>query len=282
MANLNGLITNLSGSAGAWTFYNRLGNTVAKQKVDTRPHRRLSDKQLAQNLRWPNLVTFWSETQGCLMDAFEHKRNGQTDFNMFMSFNLTSHGVYLTYEMARANACVVAPYLVSLGGLPPIEVVEAADGRVRTDIVLGDRLSVTPLTTIGELSHAIVQNNRDFLHGDIIYCLAMYQEDNTSDGFPHVTVGTALLRVDAYSSKPLSWDPNLMAAFANVEGHVGAESPIVGGITWIHARRLRTRHAVSTQRLFLSGTTDAPYTTPEAIAAAIKSYRPRIPAPAGQ
>ena len=279
MSKVSGLTTGLTGSAGQWTFYKRLGTTVGKQKKETPSRKRLSDTQLKNNLRWGNLVAFWSATDGRLRNAFERKKSGQTDFNMFMSNNLLGQGIYLTSEMVRARACVVAPYMVSMGSLPTIEVVEAADGRLRTDVRLGERFSLTPATTIGELSRAIVANNPDFAHGDRIVCLAMKQFDNPADGYPHAECSIAFLQIDAYSNAPLSGHPELMTAFADVDGRIGAASPIVGGMTWIHTRRLRSRVAVSTQRLAVTGVPYAAYATPEALATAIASYRRRIAPP---
>lgn len=286
MATLNGLTTNLGGSAGAWTFYNRLGSTVAKQKIDNRHRKRLSDTQLKHSLSWGNIVAFWSVAGGRLKDSFERKRNGQTDFNMFISNNVYGPRIYLPSYMVRAGACVAAPYLVTMGSLPSIEVVESSDGCFLTGIRLGDGFSITPETTVGELSRAIVTNNDGFEHGDDLICLAVHQLVGSSDGYPHVGVSPAVLRLDAYSDVPLSMIPNAVPAFAAVEGCLGSGAPIVGGMTWIHMRQLRSRRVVSTQRLVLSGdsaepssTAEAPlyrgYTTPEALAAAIGSYRRR-------
>lgn len=283
MATLNGLTTNLGGSAGAWTFYSRLGSTVAKQKIDSRKRGHLSDTQLRHSLCWGNMVAFWSSAGGALKDAFERKRNGQTDFNMFISSNVYGPRVYLPAHMVRAGACVVAPYLVTMGSLPLIEVGETSDGCFRTSIRLGDAAVITPETTVGELSRAIVTHNDSFEHGDYLICLAVHQLVGTSDGYPHVGVSPVVLRLDAYSDVPLSQIPNAVPAFAAVEGCFGSGAPIVGGMTWIHMRQLRSRRVVSTQRLVLSGDFAAPsptsgtplyhdYTTPEALATAIGTY----------
>ena len=71
----------------------------------------------------------------------------------------------------------------------------------------------------------------------------------------------------------------MASAFADVEGFLGAETPIVGGMAWVRMRQLSSRLAVSTQRLVLTGTSPDPYTTLKASASAIASYRPRIPTP---
>jgi len=71
----------------------------------------------------------------------------------------------------------------------------------------------------------------------------------------------------------------LTSAFATVDGCIGAVSPIVGGMTWIHTRRPRSCVAVSTQRLAVTGVPYADYSSSEAIAASIASYRRRIAPP---
>ena len=273
MAILKGLTTNLSGSAGAWTFYDRLGTTVAKEKMDSRGRKKLSDAQLDHIARWGSLVSFWSHTGGCLRHGFRHKQRGQSDFNLFTSANFKDNRVFLTREMMRQGACVAAPYQLTDGTLPTIHFSESDDGRVRTDIQLGDDFVIAPDTPIRDIGLAIVDNNSDFRHGDKLFCIVMEQQAADQQNVPHVKVRTNTLPIDLAQHLPFSTLVEQWGMFANVEGHLGASHPLTGGIAWIHTRPRPNALTVSTQWMFVSGAPNAPYSTPAAHAAAQESYR---------
>ena len=280
MATLTGIGTKLNGSVGAYTFYSRLGSTVAKQKIDRFSVRKASEAQLANRVGWANLVSFWSSMNGLLAGAFSRKGRAQTDFNAFMSHNLGLCDVYLTRSQARHGACVVAPYYVSFGVLPPIDIRVASDGRMRTDIVLGDDFAIGEGSTVGDLSRAVLLNNDHYVHGDLIVALAVEQCYYGSDETPHVRVSSSLVQLDACCLTPLSATGSGPAAFAAVGGCLGAPVPVFGGMAWIHLRVAGDRFNVSPQRLVVTGLPTspydlpyAPYVTPEARQAAIDSYR---------
>lgn len=287
MANLKGIDDKMIGSAGAWTFYQRLGTTVAKEKVTySRNQRHCTDAQLKGRMGWANMVAFWRQTRGCLQGAFNNKRAGQTDFNLFVSLNYGREEVYLTAEMVRMGACVASPYLLSCGRLDTIEVSLTDEGRYRTDIALGEDMVIDGGTTIGEFSRAVVEHNPQFMHGDMICCLGVRQVTG-DDGIPRVEMRHSMVQIDAYSRARLQGNGDAMVDFASVEGCLGSTGPLYGGMAWIHSRAAgrysREQVIVSTQRLVLSGpegaleeTPDRAFRTPEAYEAAAESYRRRM------
>ena len=283
MATLTGLTTKLNGTAGEWTFYRRLGVTVAKQKVDRRPAGRSSEAQLANRVAWANLVAIWSSMDGLLVGAFSRKGRGQTDYNAFMSHNLGVGEVYLTRDMVRRGACVVAPYCVSYGILPTVEASSAADGRVVSSVVLGDAFGVGEGSSVGDLSRAVLTHNGAFRHGDLLVALAVAQVHDPADAIPRATVSSSILQLDACSPAPLATTGGGPAAFAVADGHLAAAEPLCGGVAWLHLRACGDTVKVSTQRLTVTGPPEspvdpaalpyAPYVTPEARRRAIDRYR---------
>lgn len=285
MATLSGLTTRLGGTAGEWTFYRRLGVTVAKQKMDRRPAGKATEAQLANRVGWANLVSFWSSMDGLLVGAFSRKGRGQTDYNAFMSHNLGVGEVYLTRDMVRRGACVVAPYCLSFGVLPSIGTAVGADGRIVSSVAVGDGFVVDDATTVGDISREVLTHNADFRHGDLLVVLAVEQVYDPSDGTPRARVSSSLLRLDACSPALLSSDGGGAAAFAAFGGRLAAAAPLFGGMAWLHLRACCDTVKVSTQRLTVTGPPDAapgptdpsampyaPYVTPEARQAAIDSY----------
>lgn len=280
MATLKGISTKLRGTAGEWTFYNRLGATVAKQKVDSLAPRRATEAQLANRVAWSNLVAFWSAMDGLLVGTFTRKGRGQTDYNAFMSHNLGRCDVFLTRNLSRDRACLAAPYIVSHGNLPTVETIVGNDGRIRSDIALGEGFVIDGETTIGDFSRAVLMNNKGYLHGDLVVSLAVEQVALPSNGTPRLRVHSALVQLDACSAEPLGARGDGLAAFASVDGCLGAVAPIYGGMAWMHVRAACNTIRISTQSLAVTGLPSAPdslpylpYTTPEARQAAIESYK---------
>ena len=277
MATVTGISTRMTNSAGQWTFYKRLGKTVAREKMEKRPNQQRSRTQVEHTIRMNNLVAFWAHTKGCLSGSFVWKRQGLTDYNAFVSENYNRNRICLSRGMTKLGACVAGPYILSRGYLEPIEVSLSAEGVLYTDIALGEGFEITPQTTVRDLSIAIVDHNQElgFRFGDVIMIVAVKQKTESSDGCPRMLFRSRVLHLDVYNTDPLSFAPDDPTALAVVNGCLGATAPIVGGRAWIHASRTKRGTDVSTQKLVLSGEPDAPYSTPEAREAAIASYRPK-------
>ena len=195
MAILSGINTRLRGSAGDWTFSRLNGQTVAKQKVETKENPTRTFAQMVRRVQWANLVALYQAFEGNLHPSFENKDSRVSDYNEFMSANIGAAPVYLTKDQARQGGCVVAAYQVTRGSLPSIIMTEDASHVVSTDIALGS-LTISASTDIKAFSDAVVQNNPNYRYGDQISCFIATQTMDAATGVPRVTIEALEITLD--------------------------------------------------------------------------------------
>lgn len=173
----------VKGTAVAQGTYKRIGNivfrqtksgTVAAQRPVTMGNPR-TDAQMSQRIRLANLVTFYRASKQWMRKAFETKERKQSDFNAFVKANLANNPVALTKSEAAAGACVLYPYRISMGSLPPVSISSVGDIAV-SDLFIGDGgdlvetigtgLYFKENATIAALSELLLANNLTLRSGD--------------------------------------------------------------------------------------------------------------------
>ena len=219
-------------------------------------------------MKWPNVVAVYKAMQPYLKDCFETKQGAQTDYNRFMGINLHSAPVYLEKDATRLGAAIVAPYVISQGSLPSIQVNGATP---TTDIALGT-LSIDDATTVSEFAQAVVQNNQNYSYGDQISFFRLVQEEDSQDGHPYINVSATRVNLDPTDTTTLrSVAP--ASGFSTVGSTLGADASLTGaGIAWVHSRTVNGKTHVSSQRLVVENDLLEEYSTTQMLSAATKSY----------
>lgn len=194
-----------TGRIGENTWYVRDGIQIVRQRMNNSNYGEgasRTEKQQERRARWANLVNIYKAMKAWQPKAYESKKRGQTDYNVFMQLNVNDSPVYLTKDMAT-NGCAVAwTYQVSRGSLPPIELAyDSTDGVCESDIVITSAVSSS--TTIGALSADIIANNPNFKDGDNI-ALAVLQQQEDSRDYPFVKSPYQELTLDSASTALLS------------------------------------------------------------------------------
>lgn len=273
MAKLRGINTKMRGAVGEWRFARNGGVTVVAEKGETKVVR--TPNNMKQRTRWANIINMWRSFNGNLKPSFEHKKRGQSDFNLFMSKNLAkgSMAVYLTKGVASQNGCVAAPYLVSEGTLESIGVEVDRDGRVSSSIVLGNDFVIDATTTVQEFSQQVIEHNKAFQNGDAIVCFAALQRTDPVNGYPVVTMNcdkVTLDTTDASGRKLL--DVVTPVGFTARDGYLASGMALEGGMAWIHTRKENGKVLVSTQYLNGDNSMLEDYVTQDAYKEALDSY----------
>lgn len=162
---INGLLGNSRNKIGSIVTYVSKGQQIARSKAANISNPRTAS-QMTQRIRLSNVVAMYRANKGWLdRYAFENKPTRWSVFNAFVSANLSVSLVALTKQEAAAGACVVAPYKMTDGSLPQIQINEIAEAGVfTTDLYIGD-LVIDSATTIGELSAALIANNNGIVQG---------------------------------------------------------------------------------------------------------------------
>lgn len=236
--------------AGA-VIYQAMGQTRSRKLAETVSNPRTTS-QMNQRVRWANLVNLYRANRSWMKYAFENKSQSQTDYNKFMSLNVSSSRIYLTKQQAAAGACVLDEYVFTQGSLPSIEVVKSTDNW-QTNIILPAGYEMSQLTTVGEFSQGLINNNPAIREGDQLSFIKMTQMSNAVNGAPYVIVreyemivksnSAALLKdylpLDYIDSSEDDTDCRMIVKDSGLSGgFILALSRTVGGKTYVSSQRL--------------------------------------------
>lgn len=261
---------------GGAVLYKAYGQTRARELASEVTNPR-TEAQMTQRIKWSNLVNFYRANQSWMKYAFETKKTNQSEYNKFMSLNVTGSRVALTKQAASNGACIALPYIITQGSLPAIEWTEAR-AMMYSNIFLSDNFELTEESLVGEFSQALIANNPAIREGDQLSLIRVSQQVNTSTGYPYIIVRKYELIVNTTSL-------NIVANFLpldliSADGEF-PENPIYidttgrqGGFAMILSRTIGGKTYVSSQSLVIVNN-DAiinRWSSPAAIAAAIASY----------
>ena len=263
----SGIIRKVSGKVGDLVYAVRDGDQLIRG-VPSKVRNPRTELQMAQRMKWPNVLAAYRALQPYMKDCFETKQGGQTDYNRFMGINLHAEPVYLEKSAARLGAGIVAPYVISQGSLPSIQVSGATPA---TDIALG-QLTIGDDTTVAEFAQAVVQNNGGYRYGDQLSFFRLVQEEDSQDGHPYISVTATRVNLDPTDTGTLrSVAP--ASGFSTVSGMLGADAALDGaGIAWIHSRTVNGKTRVSSQRLVVDNDLLEEYGTAQMLSVATNSY----------
>lgn len=273
MSKGNFLFATVSGKLGDMVLYRTKGQQRARTYLGsgqiTDPNTEL---QVEQRTQLANLVALYRQCKDLLSSSFVYKKEKQSDYNAFVSRNLNVVKVWLSKEEAAYGTSIVAPYVISYGGLTPIEVSALSSGGFRTNIEIGD-LELSSSTTIAELSEAILDNNQAFSEGMKINYASFIQNTNAETNYPYVTLGLYGFTLDL-SDTSLVYDVFPEFCCTAVDGYIGTGSTLAsGGFAYIVSSRNEDGGLeVSTQRIVLNNAIYANYTSDSALSNALKSY----------
>lgn len=183
-------------------FYQAQGETRFRELAAKVSNPR-TERQMAQRVRWANLVNFYRANRNWMQRAFENKPQNNTDYNRFMSLNGGTSDIYLTKQEANAGACVVNSYKVTDGTLNAIEITVNGSNWL-TNIWTGDLAAITATTTVGQFAQALLSSNGGLRTGDQLSFIRMSQQVNSNTGYPFVIIRAYEVLLNPSSSELLS------------------------------------------------------------------------------
>lgn len=271
MSKDNMLLGYARGKVGSLVFARRLGQQVTRA-YNANPKDAATLAQTKQRVRLANVVNMYRATRSLTNHSFEGAMGGQTSYNLFVRYNLGNNNVVLTKEAASFGACVVAPYLVSKGTLPSIQVKGLGADAV-TNIVVGS-LVINEETTIGAFADAVVANNPGINYGDQLTYLSLVQANDANTGYP--VVQAAIHEVTLHQGETGLLRTYLPAVATAVRDGNLAHGELIGrgGFCWILSRKNADGSlSVSSQRIILTSADVAnQFNTPIALTKAVNSY----------
>lgn len=263
----------------------RLGGSVLYQAMGQTRQRELAaevrnprtQSQMAQRVKWANLVNFYRANASWMKFAYETKKTNQSDYNKFMSLNVPNSRIYLPKSIASQGGCIVDAYVMTQGSLASIEILPAQNNW-KTNINTPGLLQGVTTYTVGEVSRAILGANPAIHEGDQLSFIRFTQQTNSVTGVPYVVVRKYEVIINSNDLR-LFFDfmPDGVLDFG---GAVGSEAMIVkntgnaGGFLMCLSRTVGGKTFVSTQSIIVANNSALieAYSSEAALQAAIDSY----------
>lgn len=253
-----------TGGAGGYSFYVRKGEQVIRQRKNNSNYGSGASRTYAQMIRrikWGNLVNVFKAMKSWQPKAYDSKKQGQTDYNIFMQLNINRATAALTREMCLSGCAVIEPCQVSRGSLPPIALALAGSGnQYVTDIVISNAIQGS--TTVGQLSADILANNPQFQEGDNLAFCFFYNWKDSRVEWPFVSTRYTEITLDTASVVVINSIPSLdnrlsKSTGGNLQASWSAGTPLSPnnevGMVLIHTRKSASMLAVSSQEIVVNG-----------------------------
>lgn len=261
--------------AGA-VIYQAMGQTRSRRLAESVSNPR-TEAQMNQRVKWSNLVNFYRANASWMKYAFETRKTNQSEYNKFMSLNVTDSRIFLTKQQAAAGANIVYGYMITQGSLPSIETI-AYQGGWQSNVVLDNSTQITAETTLAAFSQNLIRNNPGIQEGDQLSFIRFTQLTNADTGIPYVVVRKYEMIVRANGAGLVG--DYLPIDYINSNGSasdcrlVVLDSGNAGGFALILSRTIAGKTYVSSQRVVVANNEQLinAYSSPSALAAAIASY----------
>ncbi len=262
---------NYSGTINNVVYRNYNGTIVACQKP-TAYHDAKTEGQVVYRVKMRNIQNIYASLKESLRGNFQDKTGRQTDYSRFQGVNMQKPAVYLNKNEVAMKAQIVAPYIVSFGTLPPVGY-ELKDNQLVTDINLGN-LTITPDTTVSELTLAIVKNNEGWELDD---CLELMVVRQTEGKTPTAKCCFTHLPLDKNITAKLSealiiHNTNVIELSSSAEGFLQMNASHNGGFAIVRKRMASKGLLTSTQELAINNPLFDLYHSDQRMQKALDSY----------
>lgn len=260
---------------GGMVLYQLKGQTLARELAPAVSNPR-TPAQMDNRVRLQNVVSVYRANRAWMAGAFENKKERESDYNAFVSANLSTSQVAFTKAQAAAGAAVAAPYQISSGSLGSIEQ-QVTDSVLETNLYLGN-MDITPATTVGEFAAALIANNNNIVQGMQLSLILNIQQVNQVTGIPYIITRAYEVILNPSSTELLSayMPGSILSAGASADSPLTADlsDQGSGAASFILSHTVSATTRVSEQSMVQYGDTGiySQYTSPAAIAAAVASY----------
>lgn len=268
------LLDELSGKLGKGVVFRQTAHGTVMAKAGRRSQKR-SELQAEVRCRFANVSANYRLYAGKLMQAFESKGAGVSDFNQYLGVNF-SNPVFITKGMRVAGCCVLADYTFTVGSLQPIGMALNGSGVLVSDLALGS-LVIDEHTTVSDLSLALIAQNEAWEEGDQLtfFYGSQYLD---AQGMPRATMVAkkVILSVDDETGL---WEAVGSEGFTSIAS--AGSGTVLGmsvalensGAAWVHSRdKVSGDTLVSTQNLVVVSDILDSYRTYAAMKASADSY----------
>ena len=261
---------------GGAVIYQAMGQTRSRELAASVSNPR-TQSQMNQRVKWSNLVNFYRVNAGWMKFAYETKKTNQSEYNKFMSLNVSNSRIYIPKGLASQGACIVDAYQMTQGSLASIEIT-GHDGGWQTNIYLDKWNTFDINVTIAEMSQSILAANPAIREGDQLSFLRFTQQTNAQTGVPFVIVRKYEVIINSsdyrrfYDFMPFDYvvfDGTASGGWIQIE-----DSGNAGGWLMVLSRTVGGKTYVSSQSIVVANndTLINAYSSSNALQTAIDSY----------
>lgn len=260
---------------GGMVLYQLKGQTLARELAPAVTNPR-TPAQMDNRVRLQNVVSVYRANRAWMAGAFENKKERESDYNAFVSANLSSSQVAFTKAQAAAGAAVAAPYQISSGSLGSIEQ-QVTNSILETNLYLGN-MDITPSTTVGEFAAALIANNNNIVQGMQLSLILNIQQVNQVTGIPYIITRAYEVLLNPSSDELLTayMPGSILSAGAGEGSPLNADlsEQGSGAVSFILSHTVSAITRVSEQSLIQFGSLGVynSYTSSQAISEAVASY----------
>lgn len=261
--------------AGA-VIYEAMGQTRARRLAESVTNPR-TEAQMNQRVKWANLVNLYRVNSDWMKYAYETKKTTQSEYNKWMSINVSNSRIYLTKQLAAAGACVVDAYTITQGSLPSIENTQKGANYWISNIYTTG-IGFLENLTVASFTDTVLQYNPGIKEGDQLSLIRLSQQTNNDNGIPYVIQRRYELVFSRTNNRlVLDYLPEdiveIVSSGSTTVLGLSIESR-VGGFAWILSRTIAGKTYVSTQQIVTvnNGALISLYSSEAAYKAAIESY----------
>lgn len=261
--------------AGA-VYYQAMGQTRSRE-LRTEISNPRTQAQMEQRTKWANLVNFYRVNAPWMKYAYETKKRNQSEYNKFMSLNVPNARIYIPKSFASQGACIVDAYQMTQGSLASIEFTKTASAWV-SNIILPAGLELSAVSTVGEVSAAILQMNPAVREGDQLSFVRMTQQVNSNTGIPFVVVRKYEVIINSNDFRPfydfMPADYIVDSSATGTRSLAVADSGNAGGFLLVLSRTISGKTYVSSQSIIVANNSALieQYSSAAARQTAIDSY----------
>lgn len=238
----------LSGKLGVYVFARRKGEQISRSWV--KPKDTKTTAQGRQRSVLANIIRVFQASPSFFQSAFANKPSNQSDYNAMVARNIgKSPRIHLPKSVVEAGGGVVAPYVISDGGVQSI-IVTGIGVTARTNIAVGTGFNIDDTTTVAALSAAILENNTFIEEGDQLSYLSI--EQYTDGGVPKLRARKYEMIISAAGSGIAR---DYIPEFGlSVSGGFIAHGSFVysGAFAWVLSRKKEGKIDVSRQSLIVT------------------------------
>lgn len=261
--------------AGA-VIYEAMGQTRARRLAESVTNPR-TEAQMNQRVKWANLVNLYRVNSDWMKYAYETKKTTQSEYNKWMSLNVSNSRIYLTKQQAAAGACVVDAYTITQGSLPSIENTPLRESEWGTNIITTGVPNLG-ITSVASFTDLVLRLNPGIREGDQLSLIRLSQQTNGDNGVPYVIQRRYELIFSRTNNRMVTdyLPEDIVQPVSNGSGSVlGLDvDSRVGGFVWILSRTITGKTYVSSQKIVPvnNGALISLYSSDAAYRAAIESY----------